>query len=70
MPSLTRWFVKTSFIYPILALVTGLLPVYIHLFVLSWLTQLIFGMMYWMFPNIPTKNRVAAKRLVGGLCAA
>lgn len=67
MPPLTRWFVKTSFIYLILALVTGLLlmmqstfkwimpsgffPVYVHLFVLGWLTQLIFGVVYWMFPK-------------------
>ena len=67
MPPLTRWFIKTSFLYLILALVTGLLlilqstfkwtvpaglfPVYIHLFVLGWLTQLIFGVVYWMFPK-------------------
>jgi len=59
MPLLTRWFVKTSFIYFALALISGLLveiqstlkvtplgglfPIYIHLFVLGWLTQLIFG---------------------------
>ena len=67
MPPLTRWFVKTSFIYLALALITGLLvalqsilrltalsglfPIYIHLFVLGWLTQLIFGVVFWMFPK-------------------
>lgn len=67
MPPLTRWFVKTSFVYLALALLTGLLmemqsalkltalaglfPVYIHLFVLGWLTQLIFGVVFWMFPK-------------------
>lgn len=67
MPSLTRWFVKTSFVYLALALVAGFLlefqsllkltalgglfPVYIHLFVLGWLTQLIFGVIFWMFPK-------------------
>jgi len=67
MPPLTRWFVKTSFLYLGLALITGLLmefhsvlkltmpggffPVYIHLFVLGWLTQLIFGVVFWMFPK-------------------
>jgi cbb3-type cytochrome oxidase subunit 1 len=67
MPPLTRWFVKTSFVYLALALITGLLlavqsifrltmlsslfPVYIHLFVLGWLTQLIFGVVFWMFPK-------------------
>jgi uncharacterized membrane protein HdeD (DUF308 family) len=29
----------------------GLFPVYIHLFVLGWLTQLIFGVVFWMFPK-------------------
>lgn len=67
MPSLTRWFVKTSFVYLTLALITGLLlavqptfnltllgglfPVYIHLFAFGWLTQLIFGVVFWMFPK-------------------
>ncbi len=67
MPPLTRWFVKTSFVYLALALIVGLLvalqstlgltalsglfPVYIHLFVLGWLTQLIFGVVFWMFPK-------------------
>jgi hypothetical protein len=67
MPPLTRWFVKTSFVYLVLALIAGLLmgmqsalklntlaglfPVYIHLFVLGWLTQLIFGVVFWMFPK-------------------
>ncbi len=67
MPPLTRWFVKTSFVYLILALVaglflavpslsdvgliSGLFPVYIHLLVFGWLTQLIFGVVFWMFPK-------------------
>ncbi len=67
MPTLTRWFVKTSFVYLALALVTGLLlamqttlgisalgalfPVYIHLLVFGWLTQLVFDVVYWMFPK-------------------
>jgi hypothetical protein len=67
MPPLTRWLVKTSFIYLALALIVGLLvelqsefklntlgglfPVYIHLFVLGWITQLIFGVVFWMFPK-------------------
>ncbi len=67
MPPLTRWFIKTSFIYLALALIAGLLlafqvllnlnlpggifPVYIHLLVFGWLTQLIFGVIFWMFPK-------------------
>ena len=67
MPPLTRWFVKTSFVYLALALLAGLwlavlsaarldliggiFPVYIHLLVFGWLTQLIFGVAFWMFPK-------------------
>jgi hypothetical protein len=67
MPRLTRWFIRTSLIYLIAALGVGLLlalgpflslgplgalfPVYIHLLVLGWLTQLIFGVVFWMFPK-------------------
>ena len=72
MPPLTRWFIKSSFIYLILALVAGLLltlqstyrwtvpgglfPVYLHLFVMGWLTQLIFGVAYWMFPKFSNEK--------------
>jgi hypothetical protein len=67
MPPLTRWYVKTSFVYLVLALTVGVLlaagstnaihvpahlfPVYIHLLVFGWLSQLIFGMVFWMFPK-------------------
>jgi len=72
MPPLTRWFVKTSFVCLGLALIAGLLgavqstfgfngfagifPVYIHLFVLGWITQLIFGVVFWMFPKFSTER--------------
>lgn len=67
MPTVTRWFIKTSFVCLGLALIAGLLlalqaelglgvlsalfPVYIHLLVFGWLTQLVFGVVYWMFPK-------------------
>ena len=67
MPTLTRWFVKTSFVYLALALLAGLLlaaqstlgltvpdeffSVYVHLLVFGWLTQLVFGVVFWMFPK-------------------
>ncbi len=67
MPTLTRWFIKTSFVYLALGLIAGLwlagesvfhlpaldelLSIYIHLLVLGWLTQLVFGVVYWMFPK-------------------
>ena len=80
MPPLTRWFVKSSFIYLVLALIAGLLliiqstfkwtvpagifPVYIHLFVLGWLTQLIFGVVYWMFPKY-SKEKPRGSEMLG-----
>lgn len=61
MPLLTRTFIKTALVYLTLALLLGILltlhvsnsffPVYIHLLVFGWLTQLIFGVIYWMFPK-------------------
>lgn len=61
MPLITRTFIKTAMIYFALALSLGILlalgmsngyfPVYIHLLVFGWLTQLIFGVIYWMFPK-------------------
>jgi hypothetical protein len=60
MPLLTRTFIKTALVYLALALLFGVLlalglsngffAVYIHLLVFGWLTQLIFGVVYWMFP--------------------
>ena len=68
MPTLTRWFIKSSLVFFVLALLAGLLlaanvlwdlppvfaalgPVYFHLFLVGWVTQLIFGVVYWMFPK-------------------
>ncbi len=61
MPLLTRTFVKTAMICFALALAlgivlalgatNGLFPIYIHLLVFGWLTQLIFGVVFWMFPK-------------------
>jgi len=67
VPALTRWLVRTSFFYFLLGLAAGiwmaveavagggsldwLFPIYIHLLVFGWLTQLICGVAYWMFPK-------------------
>jgi peptidoglycan biosynthesis protein MviN/MurJ (putative lipid II flippase) len=66
MPPLTRWFIKTAFLYFVLALIVGILlavriinglfPVYLHLLVFGWLTQLIFGMVFWMFPKYSSEK--------------
>ena len=62
VPQLSRWLVRTALAYLLVSLVvgvaqpslaTGLIvwPTYVHLLVLGWLTQLIFGVAYWMFPR-------------------
>ena len=68
MPVLTRWFIKTSLVCFVAALVVGVAqaaraplglplaldaagPVYIHLLVVGWITEMIFGVAYWMFPK-------------------
>jgi hypothetical protein len=61
MPPLTRWFVKLSLLYFVAALAAGvwqaaggplwLTPVMIHLLVVGWVTGMIFGVAYWMFPK-------------------
>lgn len=33
------------------AVIAALGPVYFHLFMVGWVTQLIFGVIYWMFPK-------------------
>jgi hypothetical protein len=42
---------------------TAVNPVYIHLLVVGWLTQLIFGVIYWMFPIISKDNMRGNTRL-------
>lgn len=68
MPSVTRWFVKTSLMWLVIALVLGLYqqipglpkgafsPVYTHLLTVGWLTQLIFGIAIWMLPKFTSEN--------------
>jgi hypothetical protein len=65
LPRLARWYIKTALAWLLAGLATGvairipalaipasaLQPVYIHFIVLGWLTQLIFGVAYWMFPK-------------------
>ena len=68
MPTLTRWYVKTSLIYLVAGLALGLMlalaqvvdlppllsasgPLYFHLFLVGWITQLIMGIVFWMFPK-------------------
>jgi hypothetical protein len=41
----------------------ALSPIYVHLLVVGWLTQLIFGVIYWMFPIIGKENMRGDPRL-------
>lgn len=68
MPLLTRWYLRSSLVYFLLALLLGtalvsrgafnlpgwtasLNPVYFHFYLVGWVTNLIFGVVYWMFPQ-------------------
>jgi len=67
MPRLARIFVKASFVYLVLALLLGALTIFqgspiaqwlrstylsqVHLLVVGWISQLIIGIAYWMFPR-------------------
>lgn len=68
MPTLTRWFLKSSLLFLVIGMLMGILlafrsplnlpnnfsafsPVFFHLFMVGWVTQLIFGVVFWMFPK-------------------
>lgn len=65
MPTLTRWYIKSSLVWFVAGLTLGivsyLLPEdvpssafrqpFFHMLVVGWVTQLIFGVVYWMFPK-------------------
>lgn len=66
MPPLTRWCVRASLLYLVVALALSVLvaarpegpawvhalgPVYVHLFMVGWVTQLIVGVSLWLFPR-------------------
>ncbi|MBE2183296.1 MAG: hypothetical protein IAE89_07710 [Anaerolineae bacterium] len=46
--------IRPAFMPP--ALLASLYPVFIHLFIVGWLTQLIFGIAFWMFPKQSKEN--------------
>ncbi|HET6578868.1 MAG TPA: hypothetical protein VFG66_11115 [Gemmatimonadales bacterium] len=79
MPPLTRWLVKAALLYLVAALVLGvavqlpvagrypllavLWPTYLHVLVVGWLTQLIFGVAYWLFPRYSAERPRGSERL-------
>ena len=79
MPVLTRWFIKSAMLYLLAALALSILmqsglsarvpllgvlwPTYLHLLVVGWLTQLIFGVAFWLFPKHPSTPPRGSDRL-------
>lgn len=64
MPKISRYFIKTGVVYllagvllaiiaeiPALSTAPLLLPVYWHMLVIGWITQVIMGVSIWMFPR-------------------
>lgn len=82
MPLLTRLFLRTSLIFllaalaiavmmaldlPPMAAVAGLFPTYLHLLIVGWVTQLIFGTAHWMFPRASAERPRGNRILVWGV---
>jgi hypothetical protein len=79
MPALTRWMVKTALAWLIAALILGLAmqlpaaarvpalaavwPTYLHLLVVGWLTQLVFGVAFWLFPRYSAERPRGSERI-------
>lgn len=81
MPLLTRWHIKSAFLYLALAMTLGvalafngvvslpawllyLSPAFFHLIMVGWVTQMIFGVVFWMFP-IVTRARPRGNERLG-----
>jgi len=43
--------------------ISALGPVYFHVFMVGWVTQLVFGVVFWMFPKDSPKNPRGHERL-------
>lgn len=78
MPRLTRWYIKSALVYLASALLLAVIltlpinlppfihymnPAYFHLFMVGWVTQMIFGVIYWMFPIITRAQPRGNERL-------
>jgi len=80
MPPITRWFIRTSLICFLVALIAGVLlaartplqlsaffstltPIFVHLFMVGFVAQLIFGMVFWMFPKASKDQPRGSERM-------
>jgi hypothetical protein len=74
MPKLTRWYIKLSLVYLVIALLVAailasrtlwtlppvlaaLSPVYFHLFMVGWVSELIIGVVFWLFPTYSPERK-------------
>lgn len=46
---------------------SSLLPTYLHLFMVGWITQIIFGVSIWMFPSPDTEGRYGNETIIWGV---
>ena len=51
-------------IFSLPGIIAGFRPVYLHFFVVGWLTQLIFGVMHWMFPKASSDHPRGNEKLI------
>lgn len=54
---------QAAVILPLPPTITALRPVYTHLLMVGWVTQLIIGMAYWMFPKYSQAHPRGSERL-------
>jgi hypothetical protein len=51
-------------VFAVPPIVVALSPVYVHFFMVGWVAQLIFGVVYWMFPRY-SKEKPRGRELLG-----
>jgi hypothetical protein len=83
VPTLTRWFLRAAIVNLVAGFALGITlvvpplagaaaawqPAYVHLIVMGWATQMIFGVAYWMFPRRQPLD-LAATPWLGWICFA
>ena len=78
MPALSRWFIRTALLALTAGLGIGLVtavgggagllaPTVLHLLVVGWLSQMVFGVAYWLFPTL-SSGTPRGREWLGWLC--
>lgn len=74
MPTISRIFVKTGIVYFVLSMILGialklpfftspaLVPLFWHMLMVGWITQIIMGVSLWMFPGRPREEGFKAHK--------